>query len=96
MADILKNMKKIIVILILVLLGLLAIRFINSQNFDQNYGNDYYHSHTRAICESNQCQDYYIECNKEKVIRINPTGSVIVMSDNWNDKRNEESKKISC
>lgn len=53
------------------------------------------YSYTKAICdESNYCEDYYIECDGKKEIKISPTGFSIQQDKNWEDTREE--KKEFC
>ena len=60
-------------------------------------GEDYFHSHTKAICDGNNfCEDYEIQCNGKKVLSINPTGFAVQFSEDWKDLRDEEIKKKLC
>jgi hypothetical protein len=52
---------------------------INSENY----------THTKALCnDSNYCEDYVIECSKNKATKITPTGFSIQQSKDWKDPRN--------
>jgi hypothetical protein len=52
---------------------------------------------TKAICdEKNYCEDYEITCENKKVTKITPTGAAVQFSDDWEDPRTEEYRKIAC
>ena len=55
-----------------------------------------YYTQTKAICnETNYCQDYYVSCNEEGVIRATPmTGAVTQQDSYWKDPRNETEKEL--
>lgn len=58
----------------------------------------YTHSHTKAICNSeNFCQDYEIFCQNQEVIGMSPiTGAAIQFPENWEDPRNDKIKNSLC
>lgn len=58
---------------------------------------NYFHSHTKAICdENNFCEDYEIQCNGEKILSITPTGFAVQFSEDWRDLRDGETKNRMC
>ncbi|MFH1325238.1 MAG: hypothetical protein ABIH49_00510 [archaeon] len=91
-------MKKInfaVIVFLTVLIGILtfsAIKIITAEASE-----NYFHSHTKAICDKNNfCEDYEIQCNKDKILKITPTGFAVQMPSGWNDLRDEEVKEKFC
>ncbi len=76
-----------ILLLILIILILITIpQFILTGNTIKETPNQY--SYTKAICDNtNYCEDYYIECKGNNLIKLNPTGFSIQQSKDWVDER---------
>jgi hypothetical protein len=88
-------MKKIeiidkILLLILIILILITIpQSIITGNTIKENPNQY--AYTKAICNNkNYCEDYYIECKGNNLIKFNPTGYSIQKPRNWTDERKYE------
>ena len=92
-------MRKLIIfaiILILILASIITIMASTLENSGQNLS--YTHSHTKAICDSeNFCQDYEIFCYGKTPLKMSPiTGASVQFSENWQDPRDEEIRKKVC
>ena len=83
-------MKKTIILFLTTTILILSIAFflINSQ-ISGNAISPSEYSYTRAMCnESNYCQDYIIDCYREKMIRIKPIiGASVQHLSDWRDPR---------
>ena len=81
----------IIVLMVILSFFVFSLSQITSQVTINHY------SYTKAICDdSNYCEDYEITCENEDVISMNPTGSAVKFSEDWQDPRNEEIIKKIC
>ncbi|MFH1521440.1 MAG: hypothetical protein ABIF18_00620 [archaeon] len=91
-------MKKQLLISLIAIAVLIATLLIINPKITGNTIDLSEHSYTRAICNStNYCQDYEINCNDEKVIKINPiTGASVQHSPNWQDPREERNIENLC
>ncbi|MDP3992282.1 MAG: hypothetical protein Q8P79_02115 [Nanoarchaeota archaeon] len=92
-------MKKILVFLliwVLVLIPLVSIASSSGSNYVKIP--QYTHSHTKAICDSeNFCQDYEIFCDGKTPLKMSPiTGAAVQFSENWKDPRDEKTKSKFC
>lgn len=92
-------MKKWIILglaLLLILAGVLTIISSSSGNYITSF--QYTHSHTKAICDSeNLCQDYEIFCENKDVIHMVPiTGAIVQFAEDWQDSRDEEIRDELC
>ncbi len=57
----------------------------------------YIYTYTKAVCdESNYCEDYHIECQKDKLVKMTPTGFSVKMPSAWVDPRDKESVERMC
>ena len=88
-----KEMTKIVKVLIVVsiiLIGVLSFSFYKTFT-GQTIGG--YYTYTKAICnETNYCEDYEIVCDRENLISINPTGYAVKNPDDWEDPRSENER----
>lgn len=86
----------ILIAIITLIVTILYVNLINSE--ETQYNNFETHSFTKAICNSeNFCQDYHIKCSESKILNINPiTGAAVQFSENWQDPRDEQTRKIIC
>ncbi len=87
------NLKIIIILIILIVLGItvfLSIAPLLTGKAIEETSKQY--SHTKAICnESNFCQDYEIICESNKLISSKPlTGAVIQHQEDWEDPRDDK------
>ena len=91
-------MKKLIILTLIILLTLIGILALGTAQ--SNYVKiipHYTHSHTKAICDSeNFCQDYEIFCKNQKVIGMSPTGAAIQFPEKWQDPRDEKMRNSLC
>ena len=89
---------------LIILVGILSLILIGTIVFISSVPNNYItipkytHSHTKAICDSeNFCQDYEIFCQNQEVIGMNPiTGAAIQFPETWQDPRDEEIRNSLC
>jgi len=71
-----KYLLKISLVLIAIILTISTLILLN-KNITGNSVSEFY-TYTKAICDENICQDYYIICNENKLIDKSPiTGSSI-------------------
>jgi len=93
-------MKKLVISMLIITLVLILVMSFTIVSSKGNYVKiqAYTHSHTKAICNSeNFCQDYEIFCKDQKVIRMNPiTGAAVQFSVDWEDQRDEEMRNKFC
>ena len=91
-------MRKLIILTLIILVILITILALSTAQ--SNYIKiipQYTHSHTKAICNSeNLCQDYEIFCKNQEIIGMNPTGAAIQFPENWEDPRDEEIRNSLC
>lgn len=84
-------MKKhwVVGITLIFLIFLIIFIFFLNLFLKDNLNNTF--TYTKAICdEYNNCQDYLITCENNKVINSEPfTGAVIRHDKDWNDPRNK-------
>jgi len=83
-------------IILILLTGLVTIMASTSENYVKIP--QYTHSHTKAICDSeNFCQDYEIFCENQNIIKMSPiTGAAVQFSESWKDPRDEKTKSEFC
>ncbi len=94
-------MKKITISLIILTIALIGIFiFINLDNslltgrIVEKQGQYLF---TKAICdETNYCEDYEIECNKNEVVKMTATGYSIQDKENRKDPRGEQDLEKLC
>lgn len=93
-------MKKIRIIfltaMLLVLIGILIFLAFNLSQITGKTIKNYY-TYTKAVCnETNYCEDYYITCQDNGIVSINPTGAVIQFPNDWEDPRDKEIIEKIC
>jgi len=100
--------KKVAIILMLAISALLILLIINiNQDFSltslsisssnsQQIPNS--HAWTKAICnKDNFCQDYLIECQGQKPVKLTPlTGATVQFDNTWQDPRPLEQRERLC
>ena len=86
-----RSVKNLLIILIMLLILVSTMILIKPKESNLDY-----YTQTKAICnETNYCQDYYVSCNEEGVIRATPmTGAVTQQDSYWKDPRNETEKEL--
>lgn len=96
-------MKKMIVLFIILVIFLTAILSLTPISSKGNYVKirglqEYTHSHTKAICNSeNFCQDYEVFCKDKSIVKMSPiTGAAVQFPVAWEDPRDEEMRKRFC
>ena len=86
---------KLNIFLIIILLIISIGSFIIKKNFTGYSIKEY--SFTKAFCnKTNYCEDYKIICNKNKLIKLIPTGNAIQFSQDWKDLRTKENNNSLC
>jgi hypothetical protein len=79
-------MKKTITISIIILILVGLSLFIKPRITGDTIVNK--NSYTYAVCDKNKfCEDYYIECENNKLKKISPTGFAIQQPEEWQDER---------
>jgi hypothetical protein len=87
-------MKKVLFLIILFVVFSIFLFFFSLNFLNESIDN---YSWTKAICNETHCQDYEIVCNGKNTVSQTPiTGAIIEVPENWEDLRDEESKKQSC
>ena len=82
-----KKTEKILLILLLVLTLVLAVPKLNLMG---EKSPDRY-AYTKALCDQKgYCEDFFIECEGENLVRFSPTGFAIQTENQENKKSNEE------
>jgi len=83
-----KKYEKVVIILILILVSTFLILNVSKMGLTGNTILKKY-SYTKAICDSSgKCEDYLIECNGQKLKKLNPTGFVIQTNHKENTNEN--------
>ena len=83
-----KKHEKVVIILILILISTFLILNVSKMGLTGKTILKKY-SYTKAICNSSgKCKDYLIECDGQKLEKLNPTGFVIQTNNKENTNEN--------
>ena len=88
----------VLTILLIIILSLGKLTSFSISSPQVSLENTNLHAWTKAICdENNFCQDYIIECNGLKPLKISPiTGAAVQFDSTWQDPRNIKQRERLC
>jgi hypothetical protein len=83
-------MRELIFVMVLLffLLTIFSLSFF-TMGHGLDFNKDYERTWTTAICKGNQCMDFEVTCLGSQVLETKPVSGMVVFSDTWKDKRED-------